>query len=564
MITTKRIHQLPVHLANQIAAGEVIERPASVLKELLENSLDANSTQIEINIERGGIGLIRVQDNGAGICKDDLKLAVSPHATSKIETSADLEGIVSYGFRGEALASISAVSRLYLSSAIAEEDIGWSIKVEGRDTTPALMPVPKCCGTLVEIKDLFYNTPARRKFLRAEKTEMNYIEEVFKRIALSQPQVAFKFAREGRLQKRLPICRNLEAHARRIAMVCGQSFIQDAYYIEAETNGLRLTGWLGSPKAMRSQADLQYFYVNGRIIRDKVVMHAVRQAYQEMNIEGRYPAYILYFELDPAAVDVNVHPTKHEVRFREARTVHAFLSYAIQEGLIKGKEALSNFSKAPQNLQKKFEFKDPKQAFSFLYQSEEPNAQSNKLFSAEIVEKKASEKFLSILGGNFLFVENEEGMTVIDVPMARQVLISQSLVYSYEKEGIKKRVLIMPKMIMIPKDHMQKLFDLNWERLGFEITEAGENAVLVRSVPEVISGKIEDINALLSKLLVLDNPHNIFQLIVDSITANQSLDESQQRQLLKDVFEFKKINGNNESSKFCKQFTAQRLRTLLF
>ena len=332
----KRIHQLPVHLANQIAAGEVVERPASVLKELLENSLDAKSTEIEITVERGGTKLIQVQDNGLGICKEDLPLAIASHATSKIASLSDLEGVRSYGFRGEALASISSVSRLELISAVEDQSCGWSIQLEGRDKPPSLQPVAKRSGTSIAVRDLFYNTPARRKFLKSEKTEAAYIEEIFKRVALSQPAVAFKFQQDDGIQKRLPICRSLEAHIRRVAQLCGKRFVEKAYYIEAEANGLKLTGWLGSENAMRSQADLQYFYVNGRIVRDKIVMHAVRQAYQAINALGRFPAYVLYFECDPSAVDVNVHPTKHEVRFREARTVHAFLSYAIQEGLKQG------------------------------------------------------------------------------------------------------------------------------------------------------------------------------------------------------------------------------------
>lgn len=568
MITVKRIQQLPAYLANQIAAGEVIERPASVLKELLENSLDANSTQIEVEIERGGTGLIRVQDNGIGICKEDLKLALSAHATSKIETPADLEGILSYGFRGEALASISAVSRLCLQSATVEQEMGWAIQMAGRDTAPVLTPIPKCQGTLVEVRDLFYNTPARRKFLRAEKTEMHYLEELFKRIALSQPQVAFKFSREGRLQKRLPICRNLEAHARRVGMLCGQSFIQEAYYIEAETNGLKLCGWLGSPKAIRSQADLQYFYVNGRIVRDKVVAHAVRQACQEINLEGRYPAYILYFELDPTAVDVNVHPTKHEVRFREARTVHAFLSYSIQEGLAKGKEAILNSKSSAiisQNAQHELEFKEPKKFFSFLAQNEESHAKLGNISFNEIDEKKStSGKFRSILIKDFIFIEDDEEMMVVDVPMARRTIINENLHNSYERNNIRKRILIMPKMIMLPKNRKKTLFDLNWERLGFEITEAGEHAVLVRAVPEIFGHRMEDLNAFLSKLLILDEPQAIFSLIADFISESQRLDELQQEQLLEDIRQFRDVHGNEKCARFYQKMTVQQFRALLF
>lgn len=581
MIVIKRIHQLPVYLANQIAAGEVIERPASVLKELLENSLDAKSTEIEVNIERGGIGTIRVQDNGVGICKEDLKLALSPHATSKIESLSDLEGIISYGFRGEALASISAVSRLRLSSATENQELGWGIQMDGRDAAPVLMPVPKYLGTLIEVRDLFYNTPARRKFLRSEKTEMSYLDEVFKRVALSQPQVAFKFSRENRIQKRLPACRSIEAHTKRVALLCGQSFVNEAYYIEAEANGLKLTGWLGSTKAMRSQTDLQYFYVNGRIVRDKVVMHAVRQAYQRFAVEGRYPAYILYFELDPTAVDVNVHPTKHEVRFREARTVHAFLSYAIQEGLKKGDDpghsnahtivALHNIAEGLFSIEEdaspivshgEFKLKNTKEDFPSLYQ--EVSIKPDTILS-NVNTKPDLDRILGVLGETLLFVENKEGVAIIDIKMACKVLINRILVDSYQQGGVKRRTLIMPKLVVVSKKAGSiETSNLDWERLGFEMTEAGENAVLVRSVPDVFGTRVEDLNNLLPKLLALSDVSTIFRIIVDSIVENQKLELEQQRQLLADILKLKSTQQNNGFSKFYKQFTAEQLQALLF
>lgn len=336
-----RILPLAPELANQIAAGEVVERPASILKELLENSLDAGSSQIDVTIERGGLGLIKVQDNGHGICKEDLELALCQHATSKILSFSDLEGVASFGFRGEALASISAVSRLSLSSCVQRQTSGFSIQKEGRNGNIRLSVSPPILGTTVEVRDIFYNTPARRKFLRSEKTEGLYIEECFKRIVLSQPKVSFTLKIDAKPLKRWVACKTIEAESRRVSELCSINFIKTAHYIEMENNGLKIKGWLGSAEHLRSQADLQYFYVNGRSVKDKVVSYALRQAYQEYQVAGRYPAYVLFFELDPEAVDVNVHPTKHEVRFREVRAVTAFLIYSVRQALSQSMAMLS-------------------------------------------------------------------------------------------------------------------------------------------------------------------------------------------------------------------------------
>lgn len=544
----KRIHQLPVHLANQIAAGEVVERPASVLKELLENSLDAKSTEIDITIERGGTKLIQVQDNGLGICKEDLPLAIASHATSKIASLSDLEGVQSYGFRGEALASISSVSRLELISAVEDQSCGWSIQLEGRDKAPSLQPVAKRSGTLIAVRDLFYNTPARRKFLKSEKTESVYLEEIFKRIALSQPAVAFKFQQDDGIQKRLPICRSLEAHIRRVAQLCGKRFVEEAYYIEAEANGLKLTGWLGSENAMRSQADLQYFYVNGRIVRDKIVMHAVRQAYQSIHSLGRFPAYLLYFECDPAAVDVNVHPTKHEVRFREARTVHAFLSYAIQEGLKQGNPDTT--------------CDDAKSPLTPLFQRGEQSDVDVDVFYAN-VHRPQPEKPQFLFKGEFLWIENAQGGMIVDVKVAHRVYLKQVLNREYDAGGVTQRPLMVPKSIRIANGIDIESSALDWGRLGFELTVGGHNLVLVRSVPRVLGSEIENLHALLNKLLSLMTVEHCIELLVDYVNQNQTLMGDVHQALL---LELKNTSFLNETEKkpFYKQLTLEQFRSLFF
>lgn len=329
----RRIQILPPLLANQIAAGEVIERPASVVKELLENSLDAGAKDIEIHIEKGGIPLIRIRDDGKGIHKDDLTLALSRHATSKIHSLHDLEQVHSLGFRGEALASIASVSRLTLSSRYQHEPLAWQIQVEGREPEPHLQPVSHPPGTTIEIRDLFFNTPARRKFLRAEKTEFAHIEEIVKRMALSAFDVGFSLKHNQRVIFSFPPASSPYEKEQRIARLLGEPFIQHAFAIEFTSGSLALSGWLAAPEFNRSQADMQYFYVNGRIIRDKTVSHAIKEAYHDVLYGGRYPAYLLFLKLEAEAVDVNVHPTKHEVRFRDNRSIHHFLVKNIQQTL---------------------------------------------------------------------------------------------------------------------------------------------------------------------------------------------------------------------------------------
>ncbi|MFU8763428.1 MAG: DNA mismatch repair endonuclease MutL, partial [Haliea sp.] len=296
-----RIHHLSPRLANQIAAGEVVERPASVVKEVLENSLDAGATRVEIDVESGGTRLIRIRDNGAGIEPDDLPLALARHATSKIASLEDLECVGSLGFRGEALASIGSVSRLTLTSNHREDSSeGCSALCEGREMEVQLRPAPHPRGTTVEVRDLFFNTPARRKFLRTEKTEFNHLEEVVKRLALSRFEVGFSLRHNGKLIHNLAGAATTAEQQRRVAAVCGPAFMEQALYIETERSDMRLRGWLALPTFSRSQADLQYFFVNGRVIRDKLVAHAVKQAYRDVLYHGRHPAFVLYLELDPA------------------------------------------------------------------------------------------------------------------------------------------------------------------------------------------------------------------------------------------------------------------------
>lgn len=335
MSESSRIRILDPRLANQIAAGEVVERPASVVKEIVENAIDAGSQRIEVELEAGGSRLIRVRDDGIGIGEEDLPLALSRHATSKIASLEDLEDVSSLGFRGEALASISSVSRLELISNAADDLAGgWRVVAEGRQMEPRVTPAPHPRGTSVLVRDLFFNTPARRKFLRTEKTEFGHVEEAFRRLALSRFDIAWVLRHNQKVVHQLPAVASDQAgRERRIGSLLSRRFLDEALHVDLEATGLRLWGWVGQPTHSRAQADQQYFFVNGRIVRDRLVAHAIRQAYRDVMFHGRHPVFVLYLELDPRVVDVNVHPTKHEVRFRDGRLVHDFLFSSLHRAL---------------------------------------------------------------------------------------------------------------------------------------------------------------------------------------------------------------------------------------
>jgi len=327
------IRILPPQLANQIAAGEVVERPASVVKELVENSLDAGADQIEIDIEKGGSKLIRVRDNGSGIAEQELVLALSRHATSKITDLDDLEAITSLGFRGEALASISSVSRLTLTSKTLEQSAAWQACAAGRDMQVEVRPAAHPVGTSIEVLDLFFNTPARRKFLRTDKTEFSHIDELIKRLALSRYDVSWQLSHNGQVVRRLKAAITEEQRQKRVAALCGRVFAENAAFIQNQYGDVRVWGWIVQPQACSSQLQCQYSYVNGRMMRDKLLNHAIRQAYGDMLTADQQPAFVVYLELDPRQVDVNVHPAKHEVRFHQARLIHDFVVSALGDAL---------------------------------------------------------------------------------------------------------------------------------------------------------------------------------------------------------------------------------------
>lgn len=454
----RRIRLLDPLLANQIAAGEVVERPASVVKELLENSLDAGASRIDVEVEQGGVALIRVQDDGTGIAAEDLALALAPHATSKVYNQDELLRVTSLGFRGEALASIAAVSRLTLSSRRAGE--GHGHRIDGSGT---LVPCAHPRGCTVEMRDLFYNIPARRKFLRAERTEFEHLVEVVRRVALSRFDVAITLRHNGRQVLAVRPAREAAQREQRLAAICGRSFVQQAVAVDFSLPGLRLRGWLLRPEAARAQADLQYFYINGRVIRDRVVTHAVRQAYGEAIYPGRHPAYVLYLEMDPAQVDVNVHPTKHEVRFRETRQVHDFL-YRALHAAVDGEAATPT---------------------EVLAVRDEPAGY--RAATLPTARTDGGARPLGVVAGRYLLLdEGGQGLRLVDLPAVRTRQVTAAMRTALATEGrVRGQPLLLPLTLQLTpvQQAVAQRHDALLTALGFQLEALGETQWILRQIP---------------------------------------------------------------------------------
>ncbi len=526
-----KIQLLSPRLANQIAAGEVVERPASVVKEVLENALDAGADRVDIEIEAGGVKLIRIRDNGSGIEPDDLPLALSRHATSKISSLEDLEQVQSLGFRGEALASIGSVSRLSLTSNDSDEGSrGQMAQTEGRDMAVDVRPASHPRGTTVEVRDLFFNTPARRKFLRTEKTEFNHLEEVVKRLALSRYDVNFQLRHNQKVVHNLRAAASQQEMERRVASVCGPAFMQQAVFVETEVTGLRLWGWVGLPTFSRSQADLQYFFVNGRVVRDKLVAHAVKQAYRDVLYHGRHPAFVLYLELDPAVVDVNVHPTKHEVRFRDGRSVHDFIFRSLhrtladvrpgdqtapavgptvdretgevrQEGLAWGGEqsavamaAAPPSAFVPSRAPTSGQVTGQMQGYAALHPQSLPEQDTPE-------DVPPLGYALAQLKGIYILAENAAGLVLVDMHAAHERITYERLKSARESEGIRSQPLLVPQAVAVSQREVQVAQDHGelFASLGLELAVGGEESLLIRQIPVAL--RDSDVEQLLRDVL---------------------------------------------------------------
>lgn len=566
----QRILAMPTQLVNQIAAGEVVERPASVVKELLENSIDAGATQIQIDVEQGGIKTIRIRDNGHGIHKDDLVLSLSPHATSKIRSLDDLERVRSLGFRGEALPSIASVSRLSLTSRWHESDLAWSIGATGsRDFD--IQPAASVSGTTVEVRDLFFNVPARRKFMRTEKTEFNHLEEVVKRIALSHFEVDITLRHNQRAVRQLRAAADRLQQEKRIADIFGTAFIEQAVHIDFVIDDLRLWGWIGLPTFSRSQADMQYFYVNGRMVRDKLVSHAVRQAYQDVLFHGRHPAFVLFFEVDAKTVDVNAHPGKHEVRFRESRAVHDFLFRAINKSLAQTRPSdddshkishfgprtspfagLSAASSSGTRIQDQqsltLAIAEQRRAYGQLAETDLALLERGTQQTKEQGEYPPLGFARAQLHGIYILAENQQGMVLVDMHAAHERITYEGLKQAHAEGGIQSQPLLVPISLAVSEKEA-RWAEANsdvFAELGFDVDSTGPESLRIRQCPVLLAHS--DAETLLRDVLADCMTHGsstrIHEAINEvlstmachgSIRANRMLSIAEMNALLRDM-----------------------------
>ncbi|MET0051779.1 MAG: DNA mismatch repair endonuclease MutL [Candidatus Thiodiazotropha sp.] len=511
------IRTLPPQLINQIAAGEVVERPASVVKELVENSLDAGARQIEIEVDQGGIKRLRIRDDGAGIPKAELGLALARHATSKVSSFDDLESLSSMGFRGEALPSISSVSRLTLTSRHQDEEQAWVVSGDGSDRASEIKPASHPQGTSVEVRDLFYNTPARRKFLRAEKTEFGHIQTLVQRLALARFDVGFTLQHNQRSVLSLPPCQDLLQREKRLLAILGEGFRDQALAIDEQAGDLRLSGWVARPSFSRAQADMQYFYVNQRMIRDKLVSHAVRQGFQDVLYHGRHPAYVLYLEINPRGVDVNVHPTKHEVRFRDSRSVHDFIFRAMHRVLAQtrpqqpdspGHDGVTDETQQPtivthdpKPYQHGIDWRvaEPRAAYDAGFDLQKPASTRTSLQSSEPSPESPQDPVdtihplgyaLAQLHGVYILAENHSGLILVDMHAAHERITYEGFKQRYHGEGIIRQPLLVPVAVAVSEreaDLVEEYQDF-LEQIGLEVSRSGRDSLAVRGIPALLRG----------------------------------------------------------------------------
>jgi len=596
-MTTPKIRQLDNRLANQIAAGEVVERPASVVKELLENAIDAKASVVSVDIEEGGVKRIRITDNGIGIADEDLPLALARHATSKIASIDDLEAVATLGFRGEALASIASVSKLSITSNTSDLPAnGRSAYCEGREMQVSISPQAHPRGTTLDIRDLFYNTPARRKFLRTERTEYARIEEVVKRTALAHPEVAFVLSHNGKVIQRLPAGSADADLQRRVIGVCGEAFAHQSVVVDRVAHGLSLRGWVGLPTFSRAQADLQYFFVNGRVVKDKVITHAVRQAYRDVLYGGRHPAYVLFLDLDANRVDVNVHPTKHEVRFRDSRSVHGFVFSTLGRTLAEVRPgdhtneanvndlADSTFEQVSMGLDiptnRSVDVTSTREERSSVdsaslsstglssmdgswiqdsigstSQSMAPRTPAAGFVPQSSVETNFPSGEVPPLGfavahlhGAYIVAQNANGMVLVDAHAAHERITYERLKAARAAHGLARQPLLVPISLHLASGEMAAFeeFSSAFDGLGLVVEIAGENSVLIREIPVILARDnaeqlVRDVLADLSEVGHSDRlSARIDEILATmachgSIRANRALSIGEMNALLRDM-----------------------------
>ncbi|MCY3770215.1 MAG: DNA mismatch repair endonuclease MutL [Gammaproteobacteria bacterium] len=565
-----RIVQLDDQLVNQIAAGEVIERPASLLKELLENSIDAGSSRIEIQIERGGVKRVRVRDNGCGIGHGQLELALSRHATSKLTSVDDLSGIATLGFRGEALPSIAAVSKLVVQSKTAGQETGAELAVQGGRQLSPPRPVPHPPGTTVDVQDLFYSTPARRKFLRTEKTEFGHCQDVVRKMALSHFGASFLLRHDHRVVLDLPPCSSGDEQRKRIAALCGTPFSEQSLWVEGQAEIMSLSGWMGWPTFSRSQRDLQYFFVNGRAVKDGLIAHAVRRAYQDVMYHGRHPAFVLYLEIRPELVDVNVHPAKSEVRFRESRAVQGYIYRTLHQAIadlspessavgLPTPGGVSPSSPVPggygpvaaqQNIRMMVQHQAAAYESMFGHSREAGAAEagSGPAGTGNPDEVPPLGYAVAQLKGVYILAENREGLVMVDMHAAHERILYESLKQQLDNQTMRSQPLLVPIQITVSRQEAAaaESFVSRFEELGFEVACLGEESVVVRSVPEMLAK--HDIERLLRDVLsdliewghssrITDSRHQVLSSVAchGSVRAHRKLEVAEMNALLREM-----------------------------
>ncbi len=478
------IQVLPDLLISQIAAGEVVERPASVLKELLENALDAGAAEIQVTLDQGGIKRVQVDDDGSGLAKEDLPLALARHATSKIQTLDDLQGVSTMGFRGEALASIASVARLSIASRAKEAAHAWIVQSEG-GSGGAAKPAARAVGTTVLVEDLYFNTPARKKFMRTEQTEFGHCEETFRRVALAHPGVAFTLKHNGRVSAHL----RAQSVSERAAALLGGEFLDASFPVEAQAGTLRLSGLAGTPQAARARADTQYLFVNGRFVRDRMLSHAAREAYRDQLHGERQPAYLLFLEIDPRTVDVNVHPAKTEVRFRDSGGIHQFVLHALKRTLspsaAQAPVAYARVAESGSGLQQGFQLAQPAQAYQAFM------ATATAAMPLPAAEKSPPLGYaLAQLHGIYILAQNEAGLVLVDMHAAHERIVMEKLKKGLDAGAVARQSLLVPAVltadaldIATAEENVEAL-----EKLGLETSVSGPNELAVRSAPALLAG----------------------------------------------------------------------------
>ena len=514
----RSIQELPEHLVNQIAAGEVVERPSSVVKELIENSLDAGASEITVSIEAGGTKLISVSDNGYGIPKNDLSIALARHATSKIRDLDELTKVMSMGFRGEALPSIASVSALAIRSKHVNSEDAYEVTVDNQGVCIGPKPSVRAQGTSIEVRDLFFNVPARRKFLRKESTEFLHIERMVKRLALAHFSVAWTLKHNGKTLLSLPIAENQIASEKRLEKLLGKKFIEHAIWIENQNEDLKLSGWIALPAFSRSQRDLQYSFVNSRALNDKVFSHAVKLGYRDVLFHGRHPAYVLYLEMLPDAVDVNAHPAKSEVRFRDSRRVHDFLRHSIENALAQttpgqqetrfmptDSSVLSGHSYAQHESNSQNTHQVSIQDAMSLYHATDSQALSPNQFQGAVrpntnfypssQSTNNSEKEAGALGhalaqlhGIYILAQNEKGLVMVDMHAAHERVLYEQMKKRFETEKLISQPLLVPVTMRITGEEVRRFEECREDLLamGIEFDLTGPESLLIRAFPAML------------------------------------------------------------------------------